>query len=321
MPTGVLLSNLGTPDAPTPEALRRYLRQFLSDRRVVDLARPLWLPILHGIILRVRPRRSAAAYRTVWTDEGSPLMVISRHQAAALQEELEQRAPGAYRVALGMRYGNPSIASAITELRAAGCDDVAVLPLYPQFSCSTSASTFDAVAEAITPSRDLPGVRFIRDYHRHPGYVRALASSIREAWSAGEPAEKLLFSFHGTPERYRAEGDPYHAQCRSTAEAVAAELELPATRWQLVFQSRFGREPWLQPYTDVTLEALAGQGVKSVDIVCPGFSADCLETLEEIAEEAKASFLKAGGEQFRYIPALNERADHIALMADLVAGT
>lgn len=316
--TGVLLTNLGTPDEPTPAALRRYLAEFLWDPRVVDLPRPLWWLILHGIILRVRPARSARAYREVWSEEGSPLLVISREQQCMLQQTLDRTAPGEYHVALGMRYGNPSIAAALDELREAGVDRVIALPLYPQNSCSTSASTLDAIAEALKKTRNVPSLNFIADYHDDPRYIRALADSVRDHRDGRPAAEKLIISFHGTPLRYRNEGDPYYAQCRRTAELLAAELGLAEDTWLLTFQSRFGREEWLQPYTDKTLEKLAGEGVKSVEVICPGFSADCLETLEEIAVENHDIFIQAGGEALFYIPALNAREDHIAVMAGLI---
>ena len=316
---GVLITNLGTPDAPTPAALRRYLAEFLWDSRVVDLPRPLWWLILHGIILRTRPARSARLYRSVWTEEGAPLMVISRRQQQRLCAALAARGHDVP-VVLGMRYGNPSIAAALEELRAAGVGRVIVLPLYPQNSCSTTASTLDAVAAALRQRRDVPAIDFIADYHLAPAYVAALVSSIKAAWAQEPPAERLIFSFHGTPQRYADEGDPYYAQCRATAQAVAAELQLETGRWQVTFQSRFGREVWLKPYTDETLQQLPVQGVKSVDILCPGFAADCLETLEEIAVENRNIFLAAGGERYRYIPALNDTDAHIEALAELLAG-
>lgn len=316
-PLGVLLCNLGTPDAPTAAALRRYLAEFLWDRRVVDLPRPLWWLILHGIILRTRPARSAEAYRRVWREDGSPLLTISRRQAEEVQVELDRRQVPA-RVELGMRYGNPSIADAVGRLLAAGVGRLVVLPLYPQNSCSTVGSTFDALGEALRGHRGVPEVRFVAGYHDHPGYLDALAASIREAWEARPPGEKLLFSFHGTPVRFRDEGDPYYAQCLETAAAVAARLGLADDRWQVTFQSRFGREEWLQPYTDQTLEALARAGSRRLDIVCPGFAADCLETLDEIADENRRLFIDAGGEDLVYIPALNDRCDHVAALADLI---
>jgi protoporphyrin/coproporphyrin ferrochelatase len=316
--TGVLLTNLGTPDAPTPAALRRYLAEFLWDRRVVDLPRPLWWLILHGIILRTRPARSARAYRDIWSEQGSPLLSISRTQQCMLQQQLDAQAPDRYHVALGMRYGNPSIDSALSELQQLGIESIVVLPLYPQNSCSTTASTLDAISEALKKRRDVPHLDFIAGYHAHPAYIRALADSVREHRDGRQPVEKLLISFHGTPLRYREEGDPYYTQCQETAQLLARELQLEDDQWQLSFQSRFGREEWLQPYTDKTLEQMALQGVKSVEVICPGFSADCLETLEEIAGENREIFSKAGGDVFFYIPALNGRDDHVAMMAELV---
>jgi ferrochelatase len=318
---GVLITNLGTPDAPTPAALRRYLAEFLWDPRVVDLPRPLWWLILHGIILRVRPARSARAYREVWGEDGSPLLSISLDQCCQLQQVLDKSEPDRYQVALGMRYGNPSIASALDELKRGGAEQITVLPLYPQNSCSTTASTLDAVAASLKHTRAVPHLNFIADYHDHPLYIRALAESVRAHREDREPAQKLLISFHGTPRRYRDEGDPYYAQCRRSAELLAAELGLDEGQWQLSFQSRFGREEWLKPYTDETLEQLAKEGVKRVEVICPGFAADCLETLEEIAGENREIFTRAGGEAFFYVPALNSRDDHIAMMAALITGS
>lgn len=316
--TGVLITNLGTPDAPTAAALRRYLAEFLWDPRIVDMPRPLWWLILHGFILRFRPGRSAASYRTVWTDEGSPLLSISKKQLEALRKELGQYLSGSVVVELGMRYGNPSIPSALEKLRAANAQRVLVLPLYPQNSCSTTASTFDAIATVLEKWRWLPELRYINQYHDEPDYVEALATSIRDAWNGREQPEKLLFSFHGTPKRFQTEGDPYFVQCHETARSVAECLKLPEDRWLLTFQSIFGREEWLKPYTIDTLRELGASGIKSVDIVCPGFSADCLETIEEIGVENRDAYLDAGGETFHYIPALNDRDDHIQVLANLV---
>ncbi len=316
--TGILLTNLGTPDAPTPAALRRYLGEFLADPRVVEFPRPLWLAVLHGVVLRVRPRRAAHAYRKVWSGEGSPLLAISRHQATALQEALTRRVPGPVKVVLGMRYGNPSLPAALDALRQANARRILVLPLYPQYSATTTASTFDAVAATLRRWRDLPDLRFVSRYHDRDGYVRALAASIRQHWASHSPGERLLFSFHGLPKRYLHAGDPYHCECHKTARLVAEALELPPERWQLAFQSRFGREEWLQPYTDATLRAWAEHGIRHVDVVCPGFAADCLETLEEIAIQNRELFHAAGGEAYHYIPALNARPEHIDFLADLV---
>ena len=314
---GVLITNLGTPDAPTPEALRRYLGEFLWDPRVVETPRPLWWLILHGVILRIRPRRAARAYASVWTDAGSPLLAISRRQAAALQAALQTRFPGPVKVVLGMRYGNPSIAAALGELGAANIRRLLVLPLYPQYSATTTASTFDAVSAELRTWRRVPELRFVMRYHDHPAYLDAVASSIRGHRERHPGTAKLLFSFHGLPKRYLLAGDPYHCECHATARLIAERLDLAPEQWQLAFQSRFGREEWLKPYTDKTLKAWAKAGVERVQVVCPGFSADCLETLEEIAMECRAAFLGAGGEAFHYIPCVNERHDWIVALTDI----
>jgi protoporphyrin/coproporphyrin ferrochelatase len=317
-PIGLLLTNLGSPDAPTRAALRRYLAEFLSDPRVIELPRILWKTILHGVILNVRPQRSAKLYQRVWSDEGAPLIVIGRRQQAALETELGSRFDPPIALALGMRYGSPSIRSALESLRARGCTRILVLPLYPQYFSGTSGSTFDAVASVLTTWRRVPALRMITDYHDDPGYVDALARSVRELWEQeGEP-DRLLLSFHGIPVRYEQAGDPYPRQCRRTANLLAEALRLPYERWLLSFQSRFGREKWLEPYTDETLKKWGASGIKNVDVVCPGFAADCLETLEEIALLNRGFFLDAGGERFRYIPALNDRPHHIRALADLV---
>lgn len=316
--TGVLLCNLGTPDAPTTAALRKYLAEFLWDRRVVDVPRPLWWLILHGIILRTRPARSAQAYRSIWTESGSPLLQISREQQQSLQESLDKQLPGRYRVALGMRYGNPSMDSALNELREQGVDELIVLPLYPQNSCSTTGSSFDALARHMTGHRFVPPTHFIADYHRHPAYIDALAHTVREYWQAHSRPDYHVFSFHGTPQRFQDEGDIYHEHCLRTARLLAAQLDLTEQQWQVSFQSRFGKEEWLKPYTDETMRTLPGQGVNSVGVICPGFSVDCLETIEEIAEENREYFLQAGGKDFYYIPALNAQPLHIEMMVQLI---
>jgi ferrochelatase len=315
--TGILLTNLGTPDAPTPSALRRYLGEFLWDYRVVEIPRLLWWLILHGVILRIRPAQSARKYAMIWTPEGSPLLAITRRQAKALTETLTERCPGPVRVALGMRYGQPSIASALAELKAAGAERLLVLPLYPQYSAATTASTFDAVAAELRTWRWLPELRFIAQYHDDSGYLDALTAQIRVD-RAEQPGERLLFSFHGLPKRNLLAGDPYHCQCHKTARLVAERLELAPEQWAVAFQSRFGRAEWLQPYTSVLLTDWAKAGVKSVDVVCPGFAADCLETLEEIAMENRQIFLENGGERYRYLPALNDAADHITALAEII---
>ncbi|MEN8205725.1 MAG: ferrochelatase [Pseudomonadota bacterium] len=318
-PLGVLLVNLGTPDSPSVADVRRYLREFLWDPRVVELARPLWWLVLNLVILTTRPKRSAKAYAKVWTDAGSPLMVISVKQHAALQVRLQSQTGLPGTVALAMRYGQPSIAAGLQELRNAGVKRVLVLPLYPQYSATTTASIVDAVADELRHWRELPELRFINDYHRHPAYISALADSVRRYWSEhGEP-DKLLLSFHGIPQAYVDAGDPYATQCYKTAGLLVAALELPADRWQLSFQSRLGPKQWLQPYTDHTLRALAAEGVRNVHVLCPGFSVDCLETLEEVAMENRDIFLAAGGKQYGYIECLNDHASHIDLFSELVA--
>ncbi len=318
--TGVLLVNLGSPDAPTTAALRRYLAEFLGDPRVVEAPRWLWWFALHGVILRIRPPRSAKSYARIWMDDGSPmgspLIAISHRQTEALRAKFANNDQVV--VELAMRYGNPSIASALAKLQQAGVEQLVVLPLYPQYSATTTASVFDEVCRVLQQQRAIPGLVFIREYYRRDAYINAVASSIEQHWRDHGRAQKLLFSFHGIPQRYVDAGDPYAEQCKQTAERIAARLQLKTEQWMLVFQSRFGREPWLQPYCDKTLESLPQQGVKSVDVVSPGFAADCLETLEEIDMENREIFLRAGGEQFHYIAALNDRADHIDALLDIV---
>jgi ferrochelatase len=317
-PLGVLMLNLGTPEAPTVPAVRRYLAEFLSDPRVVELPRPLWWVILHGVILRIRPRRSAEAYQSVWTDEGSPLLRISKLQAAALQKSLTARLPGPVRVELGMRYGNPSVASALGRLRQANVRRLLVLPLYPQYSATTTASAFDAITRELSSWRWVPELRFVNQYHDAQGYIAALAERIRGHWvEHGEP-DRLLFSFHGIPRDYFESGDPYFCHCQKTARLTAEALGLEAGRWQVSFQSRVGNKEWLRPYTDELLKEWGAAGIGSVQVCCPGFSADCLETLEEIAVENRDYFLGAGGKTYGYIPALNDSPAHIDSLADLV---
>lgn len=316
--TGILLINLGTPEAPTPSALRRYLGEFLWDPRITEMPRWLWWLILHGIILRVRPARSAKAYQKVWTADGSPLLCISQAQAQAVQTQLEQHWPGPIKVVLGMRYGQPSIRAALNELRAAHAQRLVILPLYPQYSSPATGSTFDAVAATLTRWRWIPDLRFISQYSEHPAYIHALAHHIQAYWQTHGQPDQLLFSYHGIPKRFFLQGDPYHCACHKTSRLVAEQLGLTATQWQVVFQSRFGREEWLKPYTDETLTTLGRNGVQRVDVVCPGFAADCLETLEEIDVENRAYFLEAGGQAFHYIPALNAEPAHIAALTGLI---
>lgn len=317
MKTGVLLVNLGTPSAPTAKAVKAFLAQFLHDYRVVDLTRYLWCPILHGVILPFRSPKVAKLYQSVWWEEGSPLMVVSRRQQAALSSALQQ-ANLDMPVALGMSYGEPSIPSAWQELKAAGVEKVIILPLYPQYSVSTTASVFDSWGRVMKKERLIPHFRFIRDYHNHPRYIQALAASVREHWQQVGKSQLLLLSYHGIPKRFQDEGDPYGHQCHKTSELLAAELGLAEHEWRTTFQSRFGREEWLQPYTDETMQALPKEGIKNISVICPAFAADCLETLEEITEENKEYFMAAGGESYHYIPALNDNEAHIQMMADLV---
>lgn len=316
--TGVLISNLGTPDAPTAQALRRYLAEFLWDPRVVDMPRWLWWLILHGVILRIRPARSAHSYAKVWSEHGSPLLANSQRQAAALQNALKQRFKEPLTVALGMRYGKPSLEDALNQLRAANAARILVLPLYPQYSSSTTASTFDAVAAILKKWKNIPELRLVKHYHDEPAYIKAVAESIRDNWRSREPGERLLFSFHGLPQRFLAQGDPYYYECHKTARLIAEQLQLSTDQWKVSFQSRFGREPWLQPYTDHILQQWGGAGVKSVDVVCPGFSADCLETLEEIAMQNRDLFLQSGGGSYHYVPALNDHPAHIEALSAIV---
>lgn len=315
---GVLLTNLGTPDAPTPKALRRYLKQFLSDPRVVEVPRLLWWCILHGVILNIRPRRSAKAYATVFTEQGSPLMFHTANQSAAVQAALAAAGHNNVVVDFAMRYGNPSFAAALERLMAQGVRKLLVLPLYPQYSASTAASSFDELARDFTQRRWLPDLRFISHYHDYPAYITACANRIREHWQTHGRADKLLFSYHGIPKRYLLNGDPYHCECYATSRLIAAELGITESEYQTTFQSRFGREEWLKPYTDETLKAYPAQGVSSVQVFCPGFSADCLETIEEIAQENKEYFAHAGGKRYEYISALNDRAEHISALCQLI---
>jgi ferrochelatase len=310
MLTGILLVNLGTPDAPTTKALRRYLAEFLWDRRVTELPRLFWWLVLHGVILRIRPSRSARLYEKVWTENGSPLLSISQAQAQALQKKLGED----FKVVLAMRYGNPSIASGLEELR--NVERIIVLPLYPQYASATTGSSFDAVADVLKTWRVVPDLRFISDYHDDSAYINALIAQIKSYWDQHGVPDKLLFSFHGIPKRFVTAGDPYADQCHKTAKLVA--LGLGIENWEVVFQSRFGREEWLKPYADHRLIALAKDGIKRVDVVCPGFSADCLETIDEIDRENREIFLEAGGEEFHYIPALNDNDEHIEALVKIL---
>ena len=302
---GVLITNLGTPDAPETGAVRRYLREFLSDPRVVEIPRLIWFFILNLVILVVRPRKSAEAYKGVWTEEGSPLLVYSLAQGEGIQERLRQTYGEKVVVRVGMRYGNPSIASQLQAFEDEGVRKLVVLPLYPQYSGSTNGSTFDAVARDFLKRRLLPALRFISHYPDYPPYIQAMADHIRAYRDKHGTADKLVLSFHGVPKRFLLKGDPYFHECHQTSQLLAKALGLADDQWMTTFQSRFGAEEWLQPYTDETMKSLPGQGVKSIQVFCPGFSSDCLETVEEIDEENREYFEEAGGESFAYISALN----------------
>jgi len=315
---GVLLVNLGTPEAPKPKAVRRYLSQFLSDPRVVELPRFVWWLILHGVILRVRPARSAAAYAKIWTDEGSPLLLHSEALTQSLAERLPTRLNGRIHVELAMSYGEPSIDAALNRLHKRQIRRLLVLPMYPQYSNTTIGSVFAAVTATLAKRRWVPEFRFVNHYHDNDGFIAALAASVRDHWANHGRGERLLFSFHGVPLRTLLSGDPYHCQCQKTARLVAAQLELDEADWYVSFQSRVGREEWLTPYTDETLEAWGKAGVGDIDVICPAFSVDCLETLEEIAMEGAEQFGEAGGGRLRYIPCLNTRDDHMTFLSELI---
>jgi len=312
----ILLVNLGTPDAPTPKAVRRYLKEFLWDPRVVEVPRPIWWLILHGVILPFRAPRSAKAYASIWTNDGSPLLVLSRKLARTLDSRVTRTMPRV-KVMLAMNYGQPSIDQAIDRLRAHNIQRVLVLPLYPQYSATTTASVFDRVTRSLRRLRWLPEVRFINDYHREPAWIDAIADAISRFQQKHGKPDKLLFSFHGIPRRNLMAGDPYYCQCQASARLIAEKLALGERDWKVSFQSRLGRAEWLKPYTDQTLKAMAGDGVQRVQVVCPGFSIDCLETLEEIAVENRDEFIHAGGQQLDYIPCLNDSEQHVSLLEQL----
>ena len=313
--TAILLCNLGTPDAPTAPALRRYLAEFLSDPRVVEIPRPIWWLILHGIILRLRPKKSAAKYASIWTPEGSPLKVWTQKQALMLRGYLAARGH-TVEVRYAMRYGNPSIASQLDQLKADGATRILILPAYPQNSGTTTASVFDAVYSWAARVRPIPEFRFVNNYHDDPGYISALADRVRTHWRHYGQAGQLVMSFHGVPERTLKLGDPYHCECHKTARLLAEKLGLGKDRYKVTFQSRFGKAKWLEPYTEPTLIRMAQAGIERVDVVCPGFTGDCLETLEEIAREARHAFLQAGGKEFHYIECLNDSPTWLAALAE-----
>ncbi|AJQ92927.1 ferrochelatase [Gynuella sunshinyii] len=316
--TAVLICNLGTPEAPTPKALKTYLKEFLSDPRVVEAPRWLWWLILNGIILNTRPRKSAAAYREVWTEQGSPLMIYTRNQATALQALVNKEFEEPVVVDFAMRYGNPSMSDRLSALMQQGIRNIIVLPLYPQYSGSTSGSTFDTLGQFLQRSRTVPDLTFIHNYHDHPAYIKTMSAHIQNYWQEHGRAEKLILSYHGTPVSYRDKGDPYYDQCMKTSQLLQQALELSDNEIMTTFQSRFGKAEWLQPYTDKTMMQLGSSGIKSVQVFCPGFSSDCLETIEEIDQENREYFLEAGGQSFNYIPALNDTPAHIQALLEII---
>jgi len=316
--TGILIANLGTPDKPETAPVRRYLREFLSDPRVVEIPVLVWMIILHGIVLRLRPAKSARLYKSIWTEAGSPLMVIGKRQRDRLEQVLLDSGQQDFELKLAMRYGNPPIREALLAFQQQGIHRVVVLPLYPQYAGPTTGSTFDVVADELKQWRWVPELHFINSYHDHPLYIEALANSIRKHFDEHGKPQKLVLSYHGTPKRNLLLGDPYHCQCQKTTRLVVELLGLGEDDYVTTFQSRFGKAEWLKPYTDATLKSLPGQGIKDVVIISPAFSADCLETIQELDQENRKSFMDAGGEQYRYIPCLNDGDDHIRLMAELV---
>ena len=314
---GVLLVNLGSPASPKTGDVRRFLREFLGDPRVVNLPRPLWWLILNLFVLPFRPKKSAHAYQSIWTEQGSPLVVFTEKLTAKLQS-LGETDEAHLLIDCAMRYGKPALREKLQNFNKQGVNEIVILPLYPQYSSTTTASIFDVVAEEFVSWRHMPGLRFISDFHQHPSYIEALAQSVRQHWQSHGQAELLLLSFHGLPAKLTEWGDPYFYQCQTTGRLLAEQLGLNDQQWKLVFQSRFGKAEWLKPYCVEVLEELPQQGIKHVDVICPGFSVDCLETLEEIAIANQEIFMEAGGETYRYIPCLNDSDAHVELMLDLI---
>lgn len=316
---GVILVNLGTPDSPTPPAVRTYLKEFLSDPRVVEIPKLLWWPILNGIILNTRPKKSAAKYASIWQKEGSPLKVWTEKQAKLLKGLLGEQHPGArLKVGYAMRYGQPAIDSVMRAMKADGCNRFLIVPLYPQYASSTTGSVFDAVGATLARWRDQPSLRTIRSFHDHPSYIAALAGQVKKHWQEQGRGDHLLLSFHGIPQVCSDQGDPYQQQCQETGTMLAQALGLRPDEYTISFQSRFGPSQWLQPYTSEILHRLGQQKIGKLDVICPGFTSDCLETLEEIAIEGKAEFLAADGKDYRYIPCLNDAPNWIATLAEIV---
>ncbi len=314
---GVLLINLGTPDAPNAQALRPYLKEFLSNRRVIEIPRLIWWPILHGFILPFRPKESAEKYATIWLPEGSPLQVHTERQTKLLRQALQSRLQNPPLVEYAMNIGKPPVAEVMQRMLQQGCDRILIVPLFPQYASSSTAAAMDNVFAVMNTLRNQPAIRTIKQYHDHPGYIAALAQNVRDYWTAHGRPDKLVISFHGTPRASLDKGDPYHCACQKTGRLLAEALELDANQYAICFQSRFGRAKWLTPYTATTLTELGKAQTPRVDVICPGFVADCLETLEEIAIEAKNTFIAAGGKSFHYIPCLNERSDWIEALADI----
>jgi len=316
--TGILLINLGTPDAPTAQAVRPYLKEFLGDPRVVEIPRAIWWLILNGVILNTRPKKSAAKYAKIWLPEGSPLRVHTAKQASLLQGYLGERTRAPFVVDYAMRYGNPSIPSVLRKLREQNCQRILIVPMYPQYAASSSGTAFDIVFAEMQQMRNTPALRTIKNFHDNPCYIKALANNISDYWMKNGRPEKLVMSFHGLPQFSLDKGDPYHCECHKTGRLLAQELGLKPEQYFLSFQSRFGKAEWLKPYTTATLKELGKKKTRRVDVICPGFVADCLETLEEIAMEGKEDFLHAGGGEYHYIPCLNERNDWVHALTDLV---
>lgn len=315
---GVILANLGTPEAPDTSSVRRFLRQFLSDPRVVELPKPLWWLILNGVILVIRPSRSAAAYRKVWTEDGSPLMVNAKNQVDALIKTLRQQGVTDAQVRCAMRYGEPSLMRVMQEFGGLGIDRIVVIPMYPQYSGSTTGSVLDDIYATTSRLRRVPSLRFINGYADHEQYIESLRISITEHWDRNGRADRLVISFHGLPQSFCDNGDPYHEQCLTTARLLARKLALESDQWTVCFQSRVGRQEWLKPYVDEVISELPGHGVRSIDMICPGFSVDCLETLEEVNIGYRKLFLDSGGDRFEYIPCLNDRPAHIEMLVQIL---
>lgn len=315
--TGVLLINLGTPDAPTAQALRPYLQEFLNNPRVIEVPRLIWWPILHGFILPFRPKASAEKYAKIWIAEGSPLKAHTERQTERLREVLSARLKNPPLVEYAMNIGKPSVADVLTRMQQQGCERILVIPLFPQYAASSTAAAMDNVFAVLNKMRNQPALRTVKQYHDHPGYIAALAQNVRDYWDAHGRPDKLIISFHGTPRASLDKGDPYHCACQKTGRLLAEALALDANQYAVCFQSRFGKAKWLTPYTAVVLEQLGKEQTQRVDVICPGFVSDCLETLEEIAIEAKNTFIQAGGKEFHYIPCLNERSDWIEALADI----